>query len=43
MLEKLLAEAERATLGVLSLAEQGDYLDKRRPLRGHEPAPPDET
>jgi hypothetical protein len=29
MLEKLLAEAERATLGVLSLAEQGASLDKR--------------
>jgi hypothetical protein len=43
MLEKLLAEAERTTLGALSPEAQGDYLDKRRPLRGHEPAPPDET
>jgi hypothetical protein len=40
MLEKLLAEAERATLGALSPEEQGDYLDQRRPLRGNAPAPP---
>jgi hypothetical protein len=43
MLEKLLAEAERATLDALSPEEQRDYLDKQRPLRSHEPAPPDGT
>jgi hypothetical protein len=43
MLEKLLAEAERATLAALSPAEQGEYLDKRRPLRSHEPVPPGAT
>jgi hypothetical protein len=42
MLEKLLAEAERATLNTLSPEEQGDYLDKQRPLRGNDPAPPGE-
>jgi hypothetical protein len=35
MLEKLLAEAERATLDPLSPEEQRDYLDKRRPLRSN--------
>ena len=34
MLEKLLAEAERATLNALPSEEQRDYLEKRRPLRG---------
>jgi hypothetical protein len=43
MLEKLLAEAERATLNALSPEAQGDYLDKRRPLCSNEPAPPCET
>jgi hypothetical protein len=43
MLEKLLAEAERATLDALSSKEQSAYLDKRRPLRSHDPAPPRET
>jgi hypothetical protein len=43
MLEKLLAEAERATLAALSPEAQGDYLDKRRPLCSNEPAPPCET
>jgi hypothetical protein len=43
MLEKLLAEAERATLNALSPEAQGDYLDKRRPLRGNAPASPSET
>jgi hypothetical protein len=43
MLERLLAEAERATLDALSPEEQDDYLDKRRPLRGNEPAPSSET
>ena len=38
MLEKLLAEAEWATLAALSPEAQSDYLDKRRPLRGHEPS-----
>ena len=36
MLERLLAEAERAMLDSLSPDEQRDYLDKRRPLRSHE-------
>jgi hypothetical protein len=40
MLERLLAEAERATLDALSPEEQGDYLDKRRPLRGNAPPAP---
>jgi hypothetical protein len=40
MLEKLLAEVERAMLDSLSAEEQSDYLDKRRPLRGNTPASP---
>jgi hypothetical protein len=43
MLEKLVAEAERATLNALSPEDQRDYLDKRRPLRSHGSAPPSET
>jgi hypothetical protein len=43
MLEKLLAEAERATLDARSPEEQGAYLDKRHPLCSHEPAPPSKT
>jgi hypothetical protein len=43
MLEKLLAEAEWATLAALSPAEQGDYLEKRYPLRGNAPTPLDGT
>jgi hypothetical protein len=31
-------EAERATLNALSPEEQGDYLDKRRPLRSNDTA-----
>jgi hypothetical protein len=38
MLEKLLAEAQRATLNALSPEEQGAYLEKRRPLRSNKPA-----
>jgi hypothetical protein len=33
----------RTTLDARSPEAQGDYLDKRRPLRGNEPAPPAET
>jgi hypothetical protein len=40
MLEKLLAEAERATLKSLSPEQQRDYLEKRRPLRSNAPASP---
>jgi hypothetical protein len=35
--------AERATLDALSPEEQGDYFDKRHPLRGNTPAAPSET
>jgi hypothetical protein len=43
MLEKLLADAERATLDAISSGEQRGYLEKHRPLRSHEPGGPNAT